>query len=66
MHSETHMSGHILQPSLPPGHIEVFVSKPGVAVGGGATPLGLGNVIVQVEVDLLLEAFCSDRIKDLS
>jgi hypothetical protein len=59
------MSGHILQASPPLRYVEVGVSEPSISVSFRTTPHGLGNVVVEVDIDLLLEAFCCNGIKDL-
>jgi hypothetical protein len=57
------VSGHVLQASLPIRNVEVGVSEPGISVSFGTAPHGLGDMVVEVDIDLLLEAFCRNGIK---
>ena len=45
---------HIRKASFPIGDIEIRVSEPRVSVRGGAAPDRFGDVVVQMDVNLLL------------
>lgn len=56
---------HEDQSSHPVVDGETRVSKPGVSVGSATAPLGLGDVVVQMNVDFLLGTLCRNGIKKL-
>lgn len=57
--------GHVGQSADPVRRIELGVTPPGVSIVTGATPLALGHVVIEEDVDLLLLAFGSDSVVDL-
>lgn len=60
------MFGHISNASCPVGDGEVGVSPPSVSICCTAAPSALGNMVVEVNVDLIGRTLRSDGIKDLS
>jgi hypothetical protein len=45
---------HELETATPVVDVEVCVAEPGVSITGAAAPFGLGHVVVEMDVDLLL------------
>lgn len=58
------MSGHVLDASFPLFYVEVGVVEPAISIYIWEAPHCLGDMVVEVDIDLLLEAFCSYGIKD--
>lgn len=59
------MVGHIRQTSNPVIGVEVLVSPPSIPIIGRAAPHALGDVVIQVDIDLLFRAFRNNGIEDL-
>ena len=59
------MVRHVRQPARPVGRGKVLVAPPTVAVGAGAAPRALGDVVVEVDVDLVPGEFGGHGVKHL-
>lgn len=59
------MISHVRKTACPICRREICIVPPGVAIKGIAAPRGFGDMIIQVDVDLLLCSFGSNRIINL-
>lgn len=60
------MLGHILPSANPLVDVEVFLTEPAVPITLAAAPLGFGDVVVEVQDDILGCEFIRNGIKYLS
>lgn len=59
------MGHHILQSSLPVFDVKVDITEPRIPIYGGAAPGGLGNLIVQMNINPLPVAFLGHHVESL-
>lgn len=59
------MISHIGETASPVRNGEVSISPPSIPIASVATPRPLGNMIVEVDVDLVGGALGSDSVEDL-
>lgn len=61
----TYVVGHELKSPSPIVHVKVYIPEPGIAVSCTAAPFGLGHVVVEMDVHLLLGELSCDGIVHL-
>lgn len=61
----TNTVSHICNSSCPVGDGEVSVSPPGIPICCAAAPRALGDVVVEVNIDLVRRTLGSHGIEDL-